>query len=132
MDFKRHKPASNVSLSAARASCKPRLCRANYFFERVQHEVPAELNTTAYVRTTSISITRAVVRQARTGDAPIPERWLRGERSPFTLAARESHRTDYRGIDPEVLSRSDQAVTPPSIVIIAPTSGGKHDPTSGA
>jgi TonB-linked SusC/RagA family outer membrane protein len=124
-DFKTgHKALSTAELLRCSGLAGLPLCRANYYPNEYDIKYIAE-NTTAAINGGYVDqyYTSASFWKLREVSATynIPERWVRGVQSSFTLAARELFtKTDFRGLDPEAfIGTSDQAVTPPLNRIIA-------------
>ena len=124
-DFKSgHKALSTVELLRCGGLVGLPLCRSNYYPTEYDIKYIAEHSTTAittgYVDQYYTSASFWKLREV-SATYNIPERWLRGAQTSFTLAARELFTsTDFRGVDPEAfIGTSDQAVTPPLNRIIA-------------
>ena len=81
------------------------LCRANYYPNEYDIKYLAAATTAAfagnYVDQYFTSASFVKLREV-SATYTIPERWVRGTQTSFTLAARELHTwTNFRGIDPE-------------------------------
>lgn len=124
-DFKRgHTAFSTVEIARCAGLLGRGLCRANYFPNEYDVKYIAETTTAAYSGNyIDQYFSNASFLKLREVSATynIPERWVRGTQTSFTLAARELHTwTDFRGIDPEAfVGTNDQAVTPPLNRILA-------------
>jgi len=126
VDFKTgHTALSSVEiLRCAGLAAGVGLCRANYFPNEYDIKYIAEAtgaaNSGSYVDQYFSSLSFAKLREL-SATYNIPENWVRGTQTSFTLAARELGTwTKFHGIDPEALiGTSDQAVTPPLNRIIA-------------
>src|SRR5262249_54933657 len=99
-------------------------CRANYFPKEYDSLYVAEATTAAvagnYLDQYFSSASFAKLREL-SATYNLPENWVRGTQTSFTLAAREFGTwTKFRGIDPEaIVGINDQAVTPPLSRLIA-------------
>jgi len=126
VDFKAgHTAVSSVDIvRCARLAAAAGLCRENYFPNEYDIKYIAETVTAAYagnyVDQYFSSASFAKLREL-SATYNLPENWVRGTQTSFTLAAREFGTwTNFRGIDPEALvGTSDQAITPPLNRIIA-------------
>ncbi|HEY9225383.1 MAG TPA: TonB-dependent receptor, partial [Gemmatimonadaceae bacterium] len=124
-DFKRgHTGYSSVEIIRCAGLAGRPLCRANYFPKEYDIKYMAEATQAAvagaYLDQYFQDLSFFKLREL-SATYNIPERWVRGTQTSFTLAARELHTwTDYRGADPEAfVGTSDQAITPPLNRIIA-------------
>jgi TonB-linked SusC/RagA family outer membrane protein len=125
VDFKTgHTAVSSVEIVRCGGLAGAGLCRANYFPNEYDIKYIAEATTAAvagnYVDQYFSSASFAKLREF-SATYNIPEKWVLGTQTSFTLAARELGTwTNFRGIDPEALvGTSDQAITPPLNRIIA-------------
>jgi TonB-linked SusC/RagA family outer membrane protein len=125
VDFKTgHTVVSSVEIVRCSGLAGAGLCRANYFPNEYDIKYMAEATTAAvagnYVDQYFSSASFAKLREL-SATYNIPERWVGGTQTTFTLAAREVGTwTNFRGTDPEAfVGSSDQAVTPPLNRIIA-------------
>jgi TonB-linked SusC/RagA family outer membrane protein len=124
-DFKTgHKALSTVEIARCAGILGQGLCRANHYPNEYDIKYIAAAATPAfsqfYVDQYYTSGSFVKLREL-SGAYNIPERWTRGAQTTFTLAMREIKTwTDFRGIDPEAFSgTNDQAVTPPLNRILA-------------
>ena len=125
VDFKTgHTVVSSVDVVRCGGLTGAGLCRVNYFPNDYDIKAVAEATTTAYLGNYLdqyfSSASFAKLREL-SATYNLPENWVRGTQTSFTLAAREFGTwTKFRGIDPEALvGISDQAITPPLNRIIA-------------
>lgn len=124
-DFRRgHTVMSNTEIVRCAGLAGAGLCRANYYPNEYDIKYLAEATAAAvngnyvdqYFQNGSFWKLREI-----SATYNIPERWVRGAQTSFTLAARELFTsTKYRGLDPEAfVGTTDQAVTPPLNRILA-------------
>jgi TonB-linked SusC/RagA family outer membrane protein len=125
VDFKTgHTAVSNTEIVRCSGAAGAGLCRVNYFPREYDSLYVAEATIAAlsgsYVDQFFSSASFAKLREV-SATYNLPENWVRGTQTSFTLAARELGTwTKFRGIDPEALvGINDQAVTPPLNRIIA-------------
>jgi hypothetical protein len=114
--------ASNTEMT--RCTGAVGLCRANYYPQEYSPIYLAEATNDAlqnsYLDQYYMDGSYIKLREV-SASYNIPERWLGGMQTTFTLAARELHTwTHFRGLDPDAQSMgTDQAVTPPLSRILA-------------
>jgi hypothetical protein len=117
----RHEPNS---VELTRCTGAVGLCRANYYPQEYSPIYLAEATSLAaqnnYLDQYYMDGSYIKLREV-SASYDIPERWLRGTKTAFTLAARELHTwTHFRGLDPDgQVGPSTQAVTPPLNRILA-------------